>query len=319
MSSNQFIQGLIDNDLELVRSVDKTDLHNHACLGYPLDVLGEHLGRKIPPPPDTFDTFEAFIDYLKNNLHGYIYTRVGFEFSIEQAAITAANDGVSVLEMSIDAQMTGVYEDIGELCSFLGGIVDRYPSVDFRPEIGVNREWDEATVQAWVPPLIETGCFQSIDLYANPKYGPPENFKEIYTAAGKAGLRRKAHAGEYREPEFIRRSVEALELDEVQHGVRAAESPELMRWLSDHQIMLNICPSSNIHLKRVESMSNHPIRTLHDNGVVVSINSDDIMIFGSTVSDDFMRLYSSGAMKAEELDQIRVNALRSRQKKSGDA
>jgi adenosine deaminase len=122
-------------------------------------------------------------------------------------------------------------------------------------------------------------------------------------------LRLKAHVGEWGTADDVWRAVEELELDEVQHGIAAAESPAVMRFLANHQVWLNICPTSNLMLGRVESIESHPIRRLYDVGVRVTINTDDALVFGCSVSQEFLSLYSGGVLSAAELDQMRVNGL----------
>jgi hypothetical protein len=105
------------------------------------------------------------------------------------------------------------------------------------------------------------------------------------------------------------RAVEVLELDEVQHGIAAAESATVMRFLADRQIRLNICPTSNLLLGRVARLQDHPIRKLFDAGVKVTVNSDDAIVSGVGVSEDFLRLYQAGVFTAAELDLIRRRGL----------
>ena len=78
-----------------------------------------------------------------------------------------------------------------------------------------------------------------------------------------------------------------LELDEVQHGIAAAQSEPVMRFLANNRIRLNICPTSNVMLGRVQSLDTHPIRMLFDAGVIVTINTDDVLVFGQGVSGSF--------------------------------
>jgi adenosine deaminase len=85
-----------------------------------------------------------------------------------------------------------------------------------------------------------------------------------------------------------------------------------MNWLADHKIQLNICPTSNVMLNRVDNLKNHPIRTLFEYGVRVTINSDDILVFGQSVSKEYLDLYEAGVFSAEELNIIRKNGLESR-------
>ena len=138
---------------------------------------------------------------------------------------------------------------------------------------------------------------------------PIENFKSIYRRAKAEGLRLKAHVGEWGTADDVRRAVEELELDEVQHGISAVQDETVVRFLADHRIRLNITPSSNVLLGRVPSLSSHPIGRLYRSGVDVTINSDDILIFDSDVSKEYLRLYESGCLSAEELDGIRQNGL----------
>ena len=103
--------------------------------------------------------------------------------------------------------------------------------------------------------------------------------------------------------------METLDLDAVQHGIGAADSPTVMKWLADNKIRLNVCPTSNIKLKRVRSYKTHPIRILYDHGIKVTINTDDALVFGDGVSDQFNKLFKAGVFTAGELDIIRKNGL----------
>ena len=118
-----------------------------------------------------------------------------------------------------------------------------------------------------------------------------------------------AHAGEYGSAESVREAVEVLELQQVQHGIAAATSAEVMKWLSENNILLNVCPTSNVALCRAESIKRHPIRQLFDNGIKVTINTDDLMIFGQSVSEEYLNLYREGVFTIDELDLIRLNGL----------
>ena len=134
--------------------------------------------------------------------------------------------------------------------------------------------------------------------------------KPLYAKAKATGMKLKAHVGEFGGAAEIKRTVEVLELDEVQHGIGASESVEVMRWLSKNQIQLNVCPTSNVMLDAVPDLVSHPIRVLFDNGVPVTINTDDPMIFGQSVSEEYRNLYQAGVFSAQELDDIRRASLR---------
>jgi adenosine deaminase len=91
---------------------------------------------------------------------------------------------------------------------------------------------------------LELGVYRTIDLSGDELCQPIEVFKPLYRTAKAAGLRLKAHVGEWGDADSVLRAVEELELDEVQHGISAANSAAVMRFLADNRIRLNICPTS---------------------------------------------------------------------------
>lgn len=238
--------------------------------------------------------------------------REGFEFVGVSAMDDAVRDGVVMLEMSFDIRLAEFYpEGVAGLCAFIETLVERYrEQAALRPELGFSRgNADDPKLMHLAHEAVECGAFQSIDLYSRPEVCPPEVMKPLFTKARTAGMKLKAHVGEFGGAEEVRRTVEALDLDEVQHGIGAAESVEIMRWLSENQIQLNVCPTSNVMLGGVSDIASHPIRALFDNGVSVTINTDDLMIFGQSVSEEYRNLYRAGVFSAQELEDIRRASL----------
>jgi adenosine deaminase len=133
-------------------------------------------------------------------------------------------------------------------------------------------------------------------------------FTSSYRRAKEKKLILRAHVSELGTADDVMRAVE--ELDEVQHGIAAAQSQQVMNFLADNKIRLNICPTSNVKLSRVESLKDYPIRKLYDNGVIVTINSDDTLVFVNSVFQEFLDVYSKGLFTAEELNDTRLNGLR---------
>ena len=311
LNSSDFIQALETSDLTRLRNIPKTDFHNHASLGFPLEVLRQRTHAPIPDPPMIMPTWLEFSEYLRTHLQRLLYSREGFIASISDALETARADGITELEFSIDCQVIPEFGSMEAFVESLREVIAKYPEIVVRPEIGINREWDEQRLEEWVLPLLDYDDFTAIDLYGNELLGEPEQFVRYYDYARNRGMILKAHAGEYRDADFVRRSVEVLQLHEVQHGIAAANSGEVMRWLADHQIRLNVCPTSNLRLARVQKMSLHPIRELFGAGIHVTVNSDDILVFDNTVSDEYLNLYKAGVLSAADLDQIRLRAFRS--------
>lgn len=75
--------------------------------------------------------------------------------------------------------------------------------------------------------------------------------------------------------------------------------------LADNHVRLNVCPTSNVMLGRVDCLETHPIRRLYDVGVEVTVNTDDVLVFGNGVSEELLSLYQGSVFNADELDGIR--------------
>lgn len=183
------------------------------------------------------------------------------------------------------------------------------PDIEWIPQLDLAREVPAPIQARRLAPFLELGFWRTLDMSGDELAQPVEVFKPLYRMAKDAGLRLKAHVGEWGDAESVQRAVEELELEEVQHGISAAESKAVTRFLADNRIRLNVCPTSNVMLGRVDSLPVHPIRKLFDAGVKVTVNTDDVLMFGQSVSEEFLNLYRAGLFSAAALDQIRRNGL----------
>jgi len=84
-----------------------------------------------------------------------------------------------------------------------------------------------------------------------------------------------------------------------------------MNWLAKNKVQLNVCPTSNILLSNTRSYETHQIKTLIEHGVPITLNTDDLLIFDSTVSQEYLKLYNAGLLTADELNEIRETGLQS--------
>ena len=307
-----FIEALSTDNLTAIRAAPKTDVHCHAFFSTRLENVERWIGHSLTKPPPKMNGLEEMMAYADAVLAAPIKHREGFEFVGVSAMDDAVRDGVVMLEMSFDIRLAEFYPDgVAGLCAFIETLVERYrEQADLRPELGFSRgNADDPKLMRLAHEAVECGTFQSIDLYSRPEVCPPEVMKPLFTKARIAGMKLKAHVGEFGGAEEVRRTVEVLDLDEVQHGIGAAASVEVMRWLSKNQIQLNVCPTSNVMLDAVRDLASHPIRVLYDNGVSVTINTDDLMIFSQSVSEEYQNLYRASVFSAQELDAIRHASL----------
>ena len=308
----EFVKALSTDNLTAIKAAPKTDVHCHSFLSTRRENAERWLGHSLTEPPLKMKGLEGMHAYIDQALAPHLDHREGFEFIAASALNDAVQDGVVILEMSFDIRLLKFYPGgLTELRSFIEALGERYQEqVDLRPELGFARECaNDLKRMKSAHEAIELDIFQSIDLYSYEEACAPEAVQSLYAKARAAGMKLKAHGGEFGGAEEVRRTVEVLDLDEVQHGIAAAGSVEVMQWLSENQIRLNVCPTSNVMLDGVSELAAHPIRILFDNGVPVTINTDDLMIFGQSVSEEYRNLYQAGVFSAQELEDIRRASL----------
>jgi adenosine deaminase len=311
--SERFCTALRTGDFASLAVIPKSDLHNHSILGTRIERTEAWLQKPLERPPIRMASLDEMIKYAHDVLYPHTDTLAGFQFTAHSSIQDAIADGVTILEMSLDVRFSSLFtKGPDEFLGFVASLVETYKDrIDFRPEIGMSRDRYSSDQLRLASICIQSGIFRSIDLYGNETAQPPDPFQQTYIEAKECGLKLKAHAGEFAGPENISRTLDVLQVDEVQHGIAAAKSKPLMERLRRGGIRLNVCPSSNIALGIVSAIGHHPIRTLIDNRVKVTINTDDLMIFGRSVSQEFLLLYHSGLMTADELDEIRREGLSS--------
>ena len=310
---DDFITALEQRDLGKIRSFPKSDLHNHFVLGGSRQYLRRMTGVQIEPIHGRLSSMDEMHGWNRDNLGERFDTPEMRRILIEATFQQASDDGVAVLEIGEDVWGLGEFfhNDIDELVeAFTIAQRENAPNIELRLQIGLSRHCPVGYLEECLSHFWGNKAFYSIDLYGDELAQPIENFKTIYRRAKQEGLRLKAHVGEWGTAEDVRRAVEELDLDEVQHGISSIQDKNVVRFLADHCIRLNITPSSNVLLGRVALMADHPIGRLYRSGVDVTINSDDILIFDSDVSKEYLRLYESGCLSAVELDDIRQNGLK---------
>jgi adenosine deaminase len=307
-----FEAALANHDREALVACPKSELHTHATLGGSRRFVRERTGIDIVPLDHVLASIDEMHQWVSANRIGEAFPgAAGRMLALEATFVQAKEDGVTRLEAGEDVWALTLWQGNAlALTEAMREIHARVaPEIEWIAQLGLSRHCPIDALMRWTEPLLEAGSYRSIDLYADERAQPIGVFKPLYRAAVAKGLRLKAHVGEWGTADDVWQAVEELGLDEVQHGIAAAQSPAVMRFLADHHIRLNICPTSNVMLGRVDRIANHPIRTLYDAGVIVTVNTDDVLVFGSSVLEEYLRLHEAGVFTAAELNQIRLNGL----------
>ncbi|ABP54242.1 adenosine deaminase [Salinispora tropica] len=121
-----------------------------------------------------------------------------------------------------------------------------------------------------------------------PEIGVPRpQFKPYFDQARAAGLRSAPHAGETTGAQTVWDALRDLGAERIGHGIAAVEDPELLEFLAERQIALEVCPTSNVRTRAVPRIEEHPLPRLVGAGLLVTINSDDPPMFGTTLNDEY--------------------------------
>ena len=126
---------------------------------------------------------------------------------------------------------------------------------------------------------------------------PPEKFRPVFERAVSAGLRAVAHAGEEGPPEYLWQALDLLGAERVDHGVRCLEDRRLVQRLEADRIPLTVCPFSNVKLRVIDTLEQHPLATMLEHGLCATVNSDDPAYFGGYVGENL-----AGVAEALRLD-----------------
>jgi len=311
-TSIKFKEYLNQGSLEGLASIPKSDLHNHATNGGNVEYLKKRANINIESPPKSFSSVNDAMNWMFINITQYCDRFMRFEAAFDQAK----NDGISVLAMSVHTKQLSEFGTYEQFFKILDELKNKHiHDTLFMPEwfIYGGSEVDKIDYQySLMDEILSFNYFKSIDIGCDELEDSIKTYKDLKETcrkAKKAGLKLKAHVGEYGTADDVMKAVEEWELDEVQHGIGASSSPQIMNWLAQHKIKLNVCPTSNIMLERVSSYIEHPIKKLYDYGVPVTINTDDMLIFNQSVSQEYLNLFRCGLMSAEELDNIRLTGL----------
>jgi adenosine deaminase len=279
-----------------LRQLPKAHLHVHlegAMRPSTLVDLAEHYGAQPPDPPD--GSFETFIR-LYRAAAAVLRTPDDYVRLVAEVVDDAAADGVVWLEPAewlapgqperlglADAQaVLDLLLDAGRQASARTGV-----AIGWMMSSNRTRPVEEAIDLARLASQYAGRGVVAFGLADDELRGRPEPFAAAFEIARAAGLVATPHAGEHGGPDSVRGALDALGARRIQHGVRSAEDPELLRRLADSDVCLDVCPTSNVQLRVVESLAEHPLPTLLAAGVQVSLNADDPLFFGSGVLAEY--------------------------------
>ena len=281
-------------------TMPKTELHLHLEGAIPLSAMWTLVERHggDPKVPDAkaltdrfaYRDFTHFIDtwIWKNR---FLDTYDAFEFAAESVARSLVDQNIVYAE-AFFSPSDFLRHGLGsaELALAIRRGLDRVNGIDVALIVDLVRdtgpERAARTFEEVREVVTEAGVI-GIGLGGSEAEYPAELFTDVYRRAANAGFRLTAHAGEAAGPSSVRAALSALRVERIGHGVRAVEDDELLRDLTERQVPLEVCPTSNIRTGVVSSWEQHPAAILIDAGAMVTINTDDPAMFGCTLAGEY--------------------------------
>ncbi|GAA2012105.1 adenosine deaminase [Nocardiopsis rhodophaea] len=138
---------------------------------------------------------------------------------------------------------------------------------------------------------------------------PPEKFREVFARARAAGLHLVAHAGEEGPPAYVWQALDVLGVERVDHGVRCMEDEALVELLRSERTPLTVCPLSNVRLRVVDRLEDHPLPRMLRAGLMVTVNSDDPAYFGGYAEDNMRGVRAALGLGEEDLRTLARNSV----------
>tara|TARA_R100001369_G_scaffold10707_1_gene23797 strand:+ start:5532 stop:6440 length:909 start_codon:yes stop_codon:yes gene_type:complete len=293
-----------------IKNLPKADVHSHLHLAGSQKRFIERYPSANLNFPVKYDGLAGMINFIHNHLNTIMLTDKDVVNFMEIAIESAIDDNVTLLEASVDIGLARFFNNsIDPIIEAVKNLKEKYKSqINFKPDIGVNKDLDLEKVYSDGVRCLESGVFNGIDLYGQEANQDLKPFVKFYDIARDLGVKTKVHIGEFSNHLSIEDAIKTLNPQEIQHGIRAIDSKNTMDLIVKNNIRLNLCPTSNLLLGAVDHLENHPLLKLIDHGIKITVNTDDLILFNTNISEEFIKLLDANLFSLKDLEVIRTNA-----------
>ena len=277
----------------------KVELHLHMEGAIPLPTLWELVDGYGDAEVQTLDALESRFQYRDFPhfietwwwMTGFLQTSADFSGAASAVASALVEQNIIYAEASIsptDFARHGL--SVGEIATAVRSGIDQVTGIEIGMIVDLVRDTGPERCMSTLEQVIDVAAettIVGITIGGSEHDFPPQLFHDVYRKAESAGLGLTAHAGEASGPESVWAALRDLGVSRVGHGVRSTEDPKLVDYLVEHQIPLEVCPTSNIRTGVVKSWEGHPVFDLIARGARVTINSDDPLFFDCSLAGEF--------------------------------
>lgn len=310
------------NHLELIRALPKAELHVHIEGTFEPELMFAIAQRnQIAIPYKSveevkkaynFHNLQSFLDIYYAGANVLVHEQDFYDLAWAYFE-KCSEDNVVHTEIFFDPQThtdRGIAFDV-----VIAGLTKA--SQDAQEKLGITTHW----IMCFLRHLSEEAAFETLEQalpYKDQIIGvgldssevghPPSKFERVFAKARAEGFLIVAHAGEEGPPEYVWQALDLLKVNRIDHGVRSEEDEVLMQRLIAEKMPLTVCPLSNLKLCVVDDMKQHNIRRLLQQGVHVTVNSDDPSYFGGYMNDNFIAIAEALHLTNDELKKLAINS-----------
>lgn len=296
-----------------IQSLPKTETHLHLEGALPLELLARvrpEFGPDTPPAAWAqnykFDDFPHFDRTILDLAFSWFTTP---ERYFEAASAVFARHQAQNVRYVETSFASGVIEFLGlDGREMLAAIRAAVPAgLEVRVFLGIHHEGCGAKMRPILEDALSWPELAGIDLHGLETAPLDPWTAEYWAVARQAGKYTKAHAGEFMGADFVRKIIDELNPHRIEHGVRTVEDRSLVEELKRRGLALDMCPISNHKLMPGITLANHPIRELFDAGVKLTVSTDDPLVFGNTLADEYLALAQHRGFTRAELVRLARN------------
>ncbi len=312
------------NAIDLARAIPKAELHIHIEGSLEPELIFELAQRNgvalAYPSVEALRAAYAFTD-LQSFLDIYyagasvLLKAQDFHDMAWAYFLRAKADNVIHTEIFFDPQ-THTARGV-PMAAVIEGLSGACRKAEAEAELGIS----SALILCFLRHLSEEDAFATLDavlpyrqhfigvgLDSSERGHPPEKFERVFARCRELGLKVVAHAGEEGPAEYMWQAIDKLQVQRIDHGVAALQDPLLMAELAYTRLPLTVCPLSNLKLCVVRDLREHPLKTLLDAGLCVTVNSDDPAYFGGYLNTNFEQTVAALNLSREDVIALAKNS-----------
>ncbi len=294
-----------------IQSLPKTETHLHFEGALPFELL-QRVRPGLTKPPASWAPdfkFRDFAHFERELLDMAFAWFMSAERYHEAGKVIFARHVAQNIKYVETSFASGVIEFLGlDGREVLAAIRAAVPAgLEVRVFLGIHHNGAGPKMRPVLEDALGWPDLAGIDLHGTESFPLEPWSADYWTAARRAGKYTKAHAGELMGADFVRRVLDELRPQRIEHGVRSLEDPVVVAEIKRRGIALDVCPISNHKLMPGVTLANHPIRQLVDAGVKVTISTDDPLSFGNTLADEYVALATQRGFSRKELVQLARN------------